>query len=158
MTPSKLSETQRLSPVWRVALLVLCLIVLYFKWSNEPNLSEKTGTLLVDGSIVVLLNVFIYMIKLTIKVEGHRMYYKLFPLQLKYSTINLDAIQKMKIQEVNLLSWGGLGLRYNPFNNTTGYIIAGKQGVAIELNNGKKYVFTLKNPQALINSFRVSAA
>ena len=131
-------ETQRFTQWW-------VWIILFF--SLAPLFYVETNSLYVK-LIAVSLLVFIYIIKLNVKVDNNGLHYQFFPIHMKHRTIKFEEFIKFEaITYSPIMDYGGWGIRHR--FKSKAYNIKGNRGVKIHLKNGKNILFGSQHPEAL---------
>jgi hypothetical protein len=127
-------ETQRFTQWWVWLILFFSLAPLFYVETNSLYIKL----------IGVSLLVFIYIIKLNVKVDNNGLHYQFFPIHMKHRTIKFEEVIKFEaITYSPIMDYGGWGIRYR-FKGKA-YNIKGNKGVQIYLKNGKKILFGSQN-------------
>lgn len=140
------TETQRFNQIWLWVLLLFVDGMMLYKLypvliqhgGINPNLNNGTLISLITAPIVlVLVNAFIFMIRLDTKYDNNGITYRFWPVMQSYKTIKLNEIKSYEVKDINpLLSFGGWG-----FRRRIGKLLLntrGKYGIEIQRHEGIK--------------------
>jgi Mn2+/Fe2+ NRAMP family transporter len=138
-------EEQRFTQPWLIILLAMTMLipiavmsVTYIKNPNTFSILEFVGTL----AMVILAPAFIFIFKLTTRIDEKGISYQFFPFHLKFKTIEWSKIGKAYVRKYNALNeYGGWGLKGGAlWSKSKGIAInvSGDIGIQLELKNGKK--------------------
>ena len=125
-------ETQKFTQWWLWGILLgPILISLIIDSKNVSN-----SYLVISGVIIL----FIYCLRLRIKIDQIGLHYQFSPFHLKSYTIKYDQIDKFEALTYNpIFDYGGWGIRYRMKGRA--YNVKGNQGVKVYLKNGKNILF-----------------
>jgi hypothetical protein len=102
--------------------------------------------------IVVALLFFLARLETEVRFDG--LYFRFFPLNIKYQKIEFADISQCELREFSpIRDYGGWGIRYS-LRHGKAYIIAGKKGLSLTLKNGKKILISSKRPEELLKAVK----
>lgn len=145
-------EEQRFTQLWLLVLLGTSLIVPVVLTTKE-YLKENT-TMSTTEYILVLLGIilsiaFIFLFKLTTRIDEYGIHYQFFPFHLSMKKIAWSEINKAYVRNYEPISeYGGWGLK-NLFwkKNGSAVNISGDIAIQLELKNGKKLLIGTQKEQ-----------
>ena len=145
-------EKQRFTQLWLLVLLGTSLIVPVTLTTKE-YLKENT-TMSTTEYIFILLGiifsiVFIFIFKLTTRIDEYGIHYQFFPFHLSMKKITWSEINKAYVRNYEPISeYGGWGLK-NLFwkKNGSAVNVSGDIGIQLELKNGKKLLIGTQKEQ-----------
>ena len=145
-------EKQRFTQLWLLVLLGTSLIVPVTLTTKE-YLKENT-TMSTTEYIFILLGiifsiVFIFIFKLTTRIDEYGIHYQFFPFHLSQKKIAWSEINKAYVRNYEPISeYGGWGLK-NLFwkKNGSAVNVSGDIGIQLELKNGKKLLIGTQKEQ-----------
>jgi hypothetical protein len=110
--------------------------------SDTALIGVAASTFVVGGGVILLL----YKMKLTTKVDSHRLHIVFSPLRRR--DIPLSNIAHWEARTYNpIRDYGGWGIRLG--RRGWAYNVSGDQGVELELTNGKKLLIGSQRPEEL---------
>ena len=138
-------EEQRFTQLWLIVILVISTIVPvglicqeYFKENTSMTTNEFVWTIV---GIVVSIS-FIFLFKLTTRIDEKGIHYQFFPFHLKLKLIAWNEITKAYVRTYDPIGdYGGWGLKGGAlWNKGKGRAIniSGDIGIQLELKNGKR--------------------
>jgi uncharacterized membrane protein YobD (UPF0266 family) len=138
-------EEQRFNQLWIIVLMVISTLVpigliIKEQTENVNTLSsiETIGLI----ALIILASSFIFVFKLSSRIDEKGIYYKFFPFYLKYKLIEWSEINTAYVRTYDPLGeYGGWGIKGGYFwNKSKGKAInvSGDIGIQLELKNGKK--------------------
>ena len=147
------TETQRFNQVWLWIILLgvdgFMLHKLYPALLNASELDESAWISLIMAPIVlVLVNVFIFIIRLDTKYDNDGITYRFWPVMLSYKTIKIEDIKSYEVKNINpLFTFGGWGYR-----RRIGKLLLntrGKYGIEIQRNEGITLTLGTQKPESV---------
>ena len=97
--------------------------------------------------------IFLYSVKLSVRVEEDGIHIRLFPLHLSDRVIGFDEIESFNAEDYRpIREFGGWGLRWRP--GKIAYSTSGSKGVRIERNGQKDVMIGSRKPEELAESIR----
>lgn len=152
-------EEQRFNQSWLIVLVFISAIIpialIVKEYIEDPNAFSTLEFILII-LLLLFFSGFIFILKLSTKIDEKGIHYKFFPLHSKYKTIAWNSINKAYVRTYNPISeYGGWGIK-GGWNKSRGKAInvSGNIGVQLELKNGKKLLigtrkqFEVKNTLA----------
>ena len=157
-------EEQRFNQLWLIILIVLSALVpsgiilgSYIKDSSRFTTIEFILILF----LMLFASGFIFLFKLTTRIDEKGIHYKLFPFHIKQKTIYWNEISKAYVRTYDaVLEYGGWGLKGGAlWEKSKGKAInvSGDVGIQLELKNGKKLLIeTLKknDAQSILKTYK----
>ncbi|MCB0399568.1 MAG: hypothetical protein KDD26_08095 [Winogradskyella sp.] len=138
-------EEQRFNQTWIIVLMVVSTmvpvaIVLHTYINNPENLSS--AELIVAILIILLASSFIFIFKLSTRIDEKGIHYKFFPFHLKYRLLKWEDINEAYIRTYDALTeYGGWGLKGGALWNKskgTAINVSGDIGIQLVLKSGKR--------------------
>ena len=119
---------------------------------KDPNSFTPIEFVLIM-SLMVVASGFIFLFKLTTRVDEKGIHYKFFPFHRKHRTIHWNEISEAYIRKYDPISeYGGWGIKGGKLWNKskgTAVNVSGDVGIQLELKNGKKLLIgTQKRDEA----------
>jgi len=113
--------------------------------------------LLASGIPIILLGIglvaLFYWMNLTVIVYPDHLYIRFSPLHLKPVLLPWSEIASCKARTYHpILEYGGWGIRYGPGRKA--YNVSGKQGVELQLANGRRLMIGSQRPDALAQAIQ----
>jgi len=146
-TPPAFYEKQYFNKYF-IALMIgisLFLIAIFI----SSMLSRKHILNLLPLLIAPIITAFIVNMRLEIKIQDNMLFYKLFPLHMKWRTLDISSLSNVNsIQYMPLRNYGGWGLRYGK-DGEVAYIMSGNKGVRVFTSSGKRILFGSQKPDEL---------
>lgn len=142
-------EVQRFRQKWLWTLVLSPFILVSISFYMQNSFQE------IPAMIVALLatTVFLYSVKLTVRVEEDGIRIKLFPLHLKDRVIGFDEIESFNAEDYQpIREFGGWGLRWRP--GKIAYSTSGSKGVRIKREGKKDVMIGSKKPEELAEAIR----
>lgn len=152
-------EQQRFNQLWLIMLMVVSMLVpigiivgTYIKDPNSFTPMEFVGIM----ALMIFASVFIFMFKLTTRIDENGIYYQFFPFHLKFKHIKWNEIDKAYIRNYDALTeYGGWGIKGGKFwkkDKGTAVNVSGDIGIQLELKSGKKLLIgtQLKNESEMV--------
>lgn len=147
-------EEQRFTQWWLLVILAVSLIVPvilivkeYMQENSTMSSTELTLTLL--GILASF--AFIFIFKLTTRIDEYGIHYQFFPFHLSLRKIAWSEIEKAYVRNYDPIGeYGGWGLKGGLLWNKkrgTALNISGDIGIQLELKNGKKLLIGTKKEQ-----------
>lgn len=150
-------EQQHFTQSWLKVLIAISLIVPLALTTQDflkdtDNISSTKYVLTIIGLIASV--GFIFVFKLTTRIDEKGIYYQFFPFHLKFKFIPWTEIDTAKVRTYNPIGeYGGWGLKGSIFwkkSKGKAISISGDIGVQIVLKNGKKLLIgTQKKEEAI---------
>jgi hypothetical protein len=142
-------EVQRFRQKWLWTLVLSPFILVSISFYMQNSFQE------IPAMVAALLAtvVFIYSVKLTVRVEEDGIHIKLFPLHLKDRVISYDEIESFSSEDYQpIREFGGWGLRWRP--GKIAYSTSGSRGVRIKRNGDKDVMIGSRKPEELEEAIR----
>ncbi|MFP4051463.1 MAG: hypothetical protein ACLFVB_06960 [Thermoplasmata archaeon] len=144
-TTEEIYHEKVISKIFVLALVIATLIIGITTYFIPDSQSISYGLVAV---LVILLVVGYFFRVLKVKCDNKYLSFHFGPIG---KDVPLNKIKNIDVTNVRpLKDFMGWGHRIGP-EGSIGYIAAGNKGVKIDLENGKTYVITVKNPKRLIN-------
>lgn len=149
-------EEQRFNQLWLILLVMLSLLVpigiIIGAYINDPNSFSFLELVLIIIAIA-LTSSFIFLFKLSTRIDETGIHYKFFPFHWKYKIIMWNSIDIVYVRTYDAISeYGGWGLKGGVlWKKSKGKAInvSGDTGIQIELKNNKKILIgTQKETEA----------
>lgn len=149
-------EEQRFNQLWLIILMMVSLLVpiaiIIGTYVKDPSSFSVMELVLLIG-IIVLASAFIFLFKLTSRIDENGIHYKFFPFHFKFKTIKWNEINNIYVRKYDALSeYGGWGFKGGPLwkkSKGRAINITGDIGIQLELKNGKKLLIgTQKKDEA----------
>lgn len=149
-------EEQRFNQLWLILLVMLSLLVpigiIIGAYINDPNSFSILELVIIIISIA-LTSSFIFLFKLSTRIDETGIHYKFFPFHWKYKIIMWNSIDNVYVRTYDAISeYGGWGLKGGVlWKKSKGKAInvSGDIGIQIELKNNKKILIgTQKETEA----------
>ncbi|MGJ8743066.1 hypothetical protein [Polaribacter sp.] len=149
-------EEQRFTQTWLIILLVISLVIpvsIIVKEYLEENSKMSTNKLILTLTLILASILFIFIIKLTTRIDEKGIHYQFFPFHFSLKLIPWNEISSAKVRSYDPIGeYGGWGLKGGAFwNKSKGEAIniSGDIGIQLKLTNGKKLLIgTLKKEEA----------
>ncbi|TCP24250.1 hypothetical protein EV195_10652 [Tenacibaculum skagerrakense] len=137
-------EEQRFTQLWIIVVLVMSSIVplvLSIRAYNNNEMSLKE-VIISASSIILLSFLFIFVFKLTTKIDEKGVHYKFSPMHFSFKLIKWNEMEKVYTRKYDALSeYGGWGCKGGIFwkkENGVAYNVSGDEGLQIITKEGKK--------------------
>ena len=138
---TEFKEVQKFTQWWLWLIILGVATLPIYGIYKQLIIGEKFGTNPLSNNGLILFSIFVFflislfwLIKLTTQINNDEIKIKFFPFLTK--SIKWDTIKNAEIINYGFVGWGiKIGTKYGTVYNTKG-----KVGLAIELNNGKKYL------------------
>jgi len=138
---TEFKEVQKFTQWWLWLIILGVATLPIYGIYKQLIIGEKFGTNPLSNNELILFSIFVFflislfwLIKLTTQINNDEIKIKFFPFLTK--SIKWDTIKNAEIINYGFIGWGiKIGTKYGTVYNTKG-----KVGLAIELNNGKKYL------------------
>ncbi len=149
-------EEQRFNQIWIVVLMATSILIIIgiiiSEYINDPNSFSPMELVLLIGSLM-LISGFIFLFKLTSRIDEKGVHYKFFPLHWKFKSIKWNDISKAYVRQYDAINeYGGWGFKGGwLWKKSKGRAInvSGNIGIQLELKNGKKLLIgTQKKEEA----------
>ena len=136
-------EEQRFTQVWIIALLVISTIVPLATFIRAYiNGQTSFQNVMIASSLLIVGCFFIFVFKLTTKIDEQGIHYKFSPIHFSYRLIKWKDMQKVYTRKYNAISeYGGWGCKGGIFwkrENGIAFNVAGNDGIQILTKEGKK--------------------
>lgn len=142
-------EVQRFRQKWLWTLVLSPFVIslgLFYTQNNLQSISVIIAAFL--GAVI-----FLYSVKLTVRVEDDGIHIKLFPLHLKDRVISFDEIESFNSEDYRpIREFGGWGLRWRP--GKIAYSTSGSKGVRIEREGDKDVMIGNGKPEEFAEAIR----
>ena len=138
--------------VWVVMVSVLFILVVIFALIIFNGLDKDEVRRALSGIGVGIVTtagvaVFLYLLKLSVRVDGSGLHVRFFPLVKK--EIPLDEIARWEARTYRpILEYGGWGIRCS-WGKGMAYNVSGNRGVQLEFTNGKRLLIGSQRPEEL---------
>jgi hypothetical protein len=148
-------EKQKFGQAW-IALMILPLaalllfeIVRKFILNKPTEFSSLYDVLLVIVPMIIAGLLFLLLrIELYTKIDSSGIFYKFSPFHKNYKVVEWHNVKKAYVRKYKpIREYGGWGARYGI--NGKAYNVAGKYGIQIVFNNGKKLLLGTQKPEEL---------
>jgi hypothetical protein len=91
---------------------------------------------------------------LVVEVREDGLYYRYRPFHRRFHRIPLQSIRRVEARTYRpLLEYGGWGIRCG-WKGGKAYTVSGKEGVQLELDDGKRILFGSRDPEGLARALR----
>jgi hypothetical protein len=142
------SEVQRFRQLWVQLLFGMAfstlLLTAAYQVLTQRYLFSFSSLALV-GVVLSGFAIFVSRLRLQTMIDWRGVQFRFSPFQLAYRQINWEQIDEIYVREYDALTeYGGLGARYGKRGNA--YIVSGKFGLQMELNDGRKILLSTKHP------------
>lgn len=118
--------------------------VVSLSWSSVNGVVWGT----VIGLVVLLLTVaLLYSIRLTTEVRENGVYIQFSPFHRSFRRIPSAQIERVEVIEFGLLTYGGIGIRWNP--NTIAYMTSRGSGIKIDRPDATSVVIGSQDAETL---------
>lgn len=140
---SLFSEKQRFRQIWIWGLFALIIGAFLFEIirslvSSKP-LPEEPVSFIIPAIVLILVFALIFIIRLETVIKEDGIYYKFYPLHVKYQSIPWNRISRCFVRKYKpILEYGGWGFRMGVFGSGGALNISGNQGLQIVYDDGKK--------------------
>ncbi|WP_349407360.1 DUF6141 family protein [Pseudalkalibacillus sp. SCS-8] len=150
-------EEQRFSVWFVVLILILVTGLMWFGIIQQIIFGIPFGTNPAsDEGLVVLwvifgigFPIFFAFIRLKTEIYVDGIYVQYFPFHFRKRRFEFDEIKTLRVETYHpLKEFLGYGLRFS-FKGVTAYNVKGKQGIRIEMIDGKKYLIGTQEPEAI---------
>jgi len=150
-------EEQRFNQTWIIVLIAVSAIVPLFVITREHldnpesfSTFEFVGTL----ALVIVASGFIFVFKLSTRIDEEGIHYKFFPIQLKFKLLPWTEIKTANVRTYDAITeFGGWGLKGGAlWSKSKGRAVnvSGDIGIQLQLKNGKKLLIgTQKKEEAI---------
>lgn len=151
------TETQRFNQIWLwVILLGVDALMLHKLYPaliqiGETNSEMDSGTiisLIMAPTVLILINIFIFIIRLDTKYDSDGITYRFWPVMFSYKTIKLEDIESYKVKNINpIFTFGGWGYR-----RRIGKLLLntrGKYGIEIKRKEGITITLGTQKPESI---------
>lgn len=138
-------EEQRFNQLWLIILMIISLLIpvgiILGTYIKDPSSFSNAELVLFIG-LLVLVSTFIFLFKLSTRIDEKGIHYKFFPFHLKFITITWISINKAYVRNYDAISeyggWGFKGGKLWKKSNGRAINVSGDIGIQLELKNGKK--------------------
>ncbi|MFP4089211.1 MAG: hypothetical protein ACLFUB_07505 [Cyclobacteriaceae bacterium] len=144
-------EVQKLRQLWIWMLIAAAFALLTGMSIHQWLLSTTAENLLTwpsvlfAGSVLLLLALFLYKSHLLTGIDKHGIYFRFFPLQLRYHMLRWEEIEEAYVREYDALSdYGGWGIKYGSHGKA--YTVRGKYGLQLDLKDGRSILLGTQKP------------
>ncbi len=136
-------EEQRFTQLWIIVVLVTSTIVpLVLFGKAYANNEMSLQSLIIASSLIILSCLFIFVFKLSTKIDETGIHYKFSPIHLNFKLIKWDDMEEIYTRKYDAISeYGGWGCKGGIFwkkSNGIAYNISGDEGIQIQTKEGKK--------------------
>ena len=136
-------ETQRFTQIWLIVLLLIFTIIPVIISIKKYTINEISFTNLISTILILVLSIgFVFLIKLTTRIDEVGIHYQFFPIHFSLKTIRWNEVEKAFVRTYSPISeFGGWGLKGGSlWNKSNGKAInvSGDIGIQLVLKNGKK--------------------
>lgn len=151
-------EEQRFTQLWLILLIAVSILVplaiIIATYIKKPN-SFSTIEFIAIISLLVFSSSFIFLFKLSTRIDEKGIHYKFFPFQWKFRTQEWNHISKAYVRQYDALSeYGGWGLKGGKLwkkEKGKAINVSGDIGIQLELKNGKKLLIGTQKKQDAIS-------
>jgi len=150
MEQAHFKDVQKINGWLLLSITIASLLIIIYSW----RIGTSATNIIIESAGLLVMNIFLSMVRLTIEINDNKLLYKLFPFHWHMQTIEVINIESASSEKFNPLFWG-IGLRYDIFRNTKGFIVAGSKGLKIVLKGGGKILFSTSNALHLIELMKL---
>jgi hypothetical protein len=149
------TEVQRFRQLWILipvfALVGIAIMVIMQQSMSDP-LPEKEVippfAIVILIAVPVLAVLLFLMMRLETRIDETGVAIRFIPFHFSPKKFRWDEISKVYVRKYKpVIEYGGWGIRYKPFKKSIAYNVSGKQGLQLELKNGKKILVGTQNPE-----------
>ena len=138
-------EEQRFNQPWLIVLILISVLVpigiTINKYMKDPS-SFSTVEFISLMGVMILVSGFIFLFKLSSRIDEKGIHYKFFPFHWSFKIINWNEIDNAYVRTYNPIGeYGGWGLKGGILWNASkgkAINVSGDIGIQLELKNGKK--------------------
>lgn len=108
------------------------------------------GWLIPAPLLIAFMYIIFRMAKMYVWVDDTEVRVRMRPFHIADRRFAWTDVKSFEVRHVSPFGeFGGWGIRWNPFNGKTGYIWGGKDGLELNLMNGKRVVITVEDGDRL---------
>lgn len=155
MKPILFQEEQKFRPVWMIVILILIEVILVGDLTISILNGKAFGPvelifnlLMTLFPAVILLVIYAFNVRLVSTISEEGVSFAWLPFPKKAKTISWQEIKSIQFTTYSFVGYGWrFSSKYGTVNN-----VSGNKGIALELNNGSKFLIGTQKSADLINT------